>query len=335
MLSRVADSIYWVNRYIERAENTARFIAVNFILTLDAPSIANIENGGEQWMPLILVSGDDSLFAKRFKEFTKENVIQFLTFDTENPNSILSCLTAARENARSVREIISSEMWEQVNKFYLFVQNASRAYAFNTDSDGAANQFDFFTQLKLEAHLFAGIMEGTMSHNEAWHFGRLGRLLERADKTSRIVDVKYFILLPAVDDIGSPLDSVQWAAVLKSASGLEMYRKKYHLITPIEVASFLLLDREFPRSVLYAVSRAERSLREITDTPTGEYNNAAEKALGKLRSELEYSDIQELMNAGLHEFLDATQAKLNGVGEKIFETFFALRPVQSQSQSQG
>jgi len=314
MLSRVADSIYWLNRYIERAENTARFIAVNFILTLDTA-----EERGDQWMPLIYASGDEELFQERYGKATKEHVIQFLTFDTHNPNSILSCLTAARENARSIREIISSEMWEQVNRFYLYVNNSAC-----TDT---ANSYDFFTQIKLEAHLFVGIMEVTMSHNEAWHFGRMGRMLERADKTSRIVDVKYFTLLPKVDDIGSPLDSEQWAAVLKSVSGLEMYRKKYHLITPLEVAEFLILDREFPRSIFYSVSRAQRSLHEITETPVGEYSNPAEKSLGKLRSELEYMDIKEIIAFGLHEFMDSIQRKINGVGEQIFETFFAMRTV--------
>jgi uncharacterized alpha-E superfamily protein len=332
MLSRVADSIYWMNRYIERAENTARFIAVNFILTLDTH-----DHSANQWMPLVMASGDQALFNEHYAEPSKQNVIRFLTFDTFNPNSLISCLTAARENARSVREIISSEMWEQVNRIYLYVRDAATSDASKSDmsKSDVSNKFEFFTQVKLEAHLFAGIMEGTMSHNEAWHFGRMGRLLERADKTSRILDVKYFILLPKIDDIGSPLDSAQWAAVLKSASGLEMYRKTHHLITPIEVAEFLILDRDFPRSILYAVSRAERSLHEITGNPKGEFTTSAEKALGRVRADVEYSDIQEIMTIGLHEYLDGLQVKLNAVGDRIFETFFALRPVvQTQMQSQ-
>jgi uncharacterized alpha-E superfamily protein len=317
MLSRVADSMYWMNRYIERAENMARFIAVNFILTLDTG-----DRAGNQWLPLILAAGDERLFRQRYSSATKDDVVYFLTFDVNNPNSILSCLQAARENARSIREVISSEMWEQVNRFYLFVSNAARS------TNAGTIEYDFFTQLKLEAHLFVGITEVTMSHNEAWHFGRLGRLIERADKTSRILDVKYYILLPKLDDIGSPLDETQWAAVLKSVSGLEMYRKIYRQVTPRDIAAFLVLDRDFPRSIYYALSRAQRSLYDITGSPQGEFRNTAEKTLGKIRSELEYADVQEIFAHGLHEYLDGIQIKLNTLGDRVFETFFALRPVE-------
>ena len=337
MLSRVADSMYWMCRYIERAENTARFIAVNFILALDAP-----DPNGAQWMPLVMASGDNALFEKKYGTTsasadipTKENVMNFLMFDTDNPNSILSCLTAARENARSIREVISSEMWEQVNKFYLFVRNlATQA---RTDFQLVANRFEIFTQMKLSAHLFEGVMAATMSHNEAWHFGRLGRFLERADKTSRILDVKYFILLPDIADVGSSLDNIQWAAVLKSASALEMYRKIYHRIDHVHVANFLLLDDVFPRSIRYAVSRAQRSLSSITGNPIGRFDTQPEKLIGKLHSDLEFTDIKEIFATGLHEFLDDVQIKLNDIGASIVETFFALRSVemmQFQSQSQ-
>lgn len=336
MLSRVADSMYWMCRYIERAENTARFIAVNFILALDAP-----DPNGAQWMPLVMVSGDNALFEKKYGKAinagaqSKENVMNFLMFDTDNPNSILSCLTSARENARSIREVISSEMWEQVNKFYLFVRDlATQA---RTDFSAITNRFEMFTQMKLSAHLFEGVMAATMSHNEAWHFGRLGRFLERADKTSRILDVKYFILLPDIADVGSSLDNIQWAAVLKSASALEMYRKIYHRIDHIHVANFLLLDDVFPRSVRYAISRAQRSLSSITGNPIGRFDTQPEKFIGKLNSDLEFTDIKEIFATGLHEFLDDVQIKLNDVGASVGETFFALHSVemmQFQSQHQ-
>ena len=328
MLSRVADSMYWMCRYIERAENTARFIAVNFILALDAP-----DPNGAQWMPLVMVSGDNTLFEKKYTTPTKENVMNFLMFDTDNPNSILSCLTSARENARSIREIISSEMWEQINKFYLLVRDL--AMQARTDFSVIANQFEMFTKMKLSAHLFEGVMAATMSHNEAWHFGRLGRFLERADKTSRILDVKYFILLPDIADVGSSLDNIQWAAVLKSASALEMYRKTYHRIDPVLVASFLLLDDVFPRSIRYAVSRAQRSLASITGNPIGRFDTQPEKLIGKLRSDLEFTDIKEIFTTGLHECLDDVQIKLNDIGASVVETFFTLRPMEMmQFQSQ-
>jgi uncharacterized alpha-E superfamily protein len=318
MLSRVADSIYWMSRYIERAENVARFIDVNLHLMLDLPM-----GSAEQWEPLVQTTGDLKVFEERYGQATKENVVAFLTFDTDNPNSILSCLRAARENARSVREIISSEMWEQTNKFYLMVREAA------TDDRLSDEPHAFFTEIKMASHLFVGITDATMSHGEGWHFGRLARLLERADKTSRILDVKYFILLPAVSDIGTPFDDIQWAAVLKSASAFEMYRKRFGRLAPDRVADFLILDREFPRAMHYCVVKAEESLHAISGAPLGTFQNLAEQRLGRLRSELDYAQIQEIISGGLHEFLDAFQAKLNHVGAAIFSTFFALRPVIS------
>jgi uncharacterized alpha-E superfamily protein len=320
MLSRVADSIYWISRYIERAENVARFIDVNLNLMLDLPV-----GTSEQWAPLVHTTGDLLLFQQRCGQTTKENVEAFLTFDTDNPNSILSCLRMARENARSVREIISSEMWEQVNTFYLMVRAAA--------SEGRIMEApqQFFTEVKMASHLFVDITDATMSHGEGWHFGRMGRLLERADKTSRILDVKYFILLPAVAYVGTPFDDIQWAAVLKSASAFEMYRKRHGRLVPDRVADFLILDREFPRAMHDCIVKAEESLHAISGSPLGTFQNLAEQRLGRLRSELDYAQIQEIIASGLHEFLDAFQAKLNRVGDAICETFFALRPVASKT----
>ena len=313
MLSRVADSIYWLNRYVERAENVARFIDVNLNLMLDYPLGLT-----EQWKPLVLTTGDLPLFQERYGQATAENVIQFLSFDSDYSNSILSCLQIARENARSIREIISREMWEQVNAFYLMVKEAAQGQSLS-------ELHEFFTEVKTASHLFAGVMDATMAHNEGWHFGQIGRLLERADKTARILDVKYFILLPSVKDVGTTLDELQWMALLKSASAYEMYRKRgLHRITPTGVAEFLILDREFPRSIKFCLLQAERSLRQITGTPAGTWRNPVERALGRLRSDLDYLTIEEIMQTGLHEFLDHLQSQMNGVGEKIFETFFTL-----------
>ena len=197
MLSRAAESIYWMNRYVERAENVARFIGVNLTLMLDSSSRE------QQWWPLVNTTGDHEDFEKRYKFATEENVLRFLTFDRDNPNSIISCLRAARENARSVREIISSEMWLQLNTFYLKVNDAA------TTGKGMESPHDFYTDVKLSSHLFSGITDATMTHGEGWHFGRLGRKLERADKTSRILDVKYFILLRSVMEVGTPVDDTQ------------------------------------------------------------------------------------------------------------------------------
>ena len=319
MLSRVAESIYWMGRYIERAENVARFIDVNLHLNLDLPA-----GSAEQWSPLISITGDDEVFEKRYGKATRDNVMQFLTFDAENPNSILSCLRGARENARSVREIISSEMWIQINKFYLMVYGAS------VTGRWADSASEFYGEVKMASHLFGGLTFTTMSHNEAWQFARLGRMLERSDKTSRIVDVKYFILLPSVSDVGTPFDDIQWSAVLRSASAFEMYRKRHGRIAPRRVVEFLLLDGEFPRAVRYCLDRAEQSLHLISGTPIGRYRNIAEERLGKLCSELTFADINAVMKIGLHEFVDDLQTKLNLVGDGVRETFFALRPVATE-----
>lgn len=315
MLSRVAEAVYWMNRYIERAENVARFLDVNLQLTLDAAA------GSAPWQPLVDTTGDRLLFAERYEAATREHVVEFLTFDTDNPNSILSCLNRAHDNARSVREVISSEMWEQAHRFYLTLQQAAR------QRQVMYTPHAFFEEIKSASRLFMGVTDATMSHGEGWHFGRLGQLLERADKTSRMLDVKYFLLLPSVDAVGSPIDDIQWAAVLKSASAFEMYRKRFGRIAPDRVAEFLILDREFPRAMQHCVMNAEASLHAVTGSSLGTFANPAEQRLGRVRAELSYTPIQEIMSSGLHEFLDTFQLKLNQVGDAISETFFALYPV--------
>src|SRR6266581_5990255 len=321
MLSRVADSIYWMSRYVERAENVARFIEVNLQLMLDGPL-----GEGQQWEPLVNTTGDHEAFAKRFGAATQENVIHFLTFDAENPNSILSCVRSARENARTVREIISSEMWLQLNKFYLMVTAATE------NSGTPANPQEFFTEVKIANHLFNGITAATMTHGEPWHFFHMARMLERADKTSRILDVKYFILLRSAQDVGTPFDDIQWAAVLRSASAFEMYRKRHGRISPKGVVEFLLLDREFPRAIHCCLLAARDSLHAISGTPVGTFRYAPEKLLGQLCSELSFTSLDEIINAGLHEYLDGFQTSLNQLGAGIHETFFAIKTPQSSKK---
>lgn len=320
MLSRVANSIYWMSRYLERAENVARFIDVNLNLSLDMP-----EEFGEQWAPLVNITGDRVPFTQRYGEPTRESVMHFLTFDRENPNSILSCVRNARENARSVREIISSEMWEQANHFYLLVKEAAEK------KSAPDNPHDFYTAVKWASHLFDGITEATMSHGEAWHFLQVGELLERADKTSRILDVKYFILLPEAQAVGTAIDNIQWAALLKSASALEMYRKHSKQIDPTKVADFLILNRDFPRSVHSCLARAARSLHAITGSSLDAFNNKAEQGLGRLLGDLNYTQIDEIIHGGLHEFLDELQTRLNWIDDAIFETYFTLRPLTGKN----
>src|SRR5262249_10675085 len=306
MLSRVADSIYWMSRYVERAENVARFIEVNLQLMLDAPA-----GEDQQWEPLVNTTGDHEAFAKRHGEATQRNVIDFLTFDAENPNSILSCVRAARENARTIREIISSEMWLQLNKFYLMVTAAAE------NSSAQADPHEFFTEVKNASHLFNGLAAATMTHGEPWHFYQMALMLERADKTSRILDVKYFLLLRSADEVGTPFDAIQWAAVLRSASAFEMYRKRHGRIAPRGVADFLMLDREFPRAIQYCLVAARDSLHAISGTPLGSFRYSPEKLLGQLCSDLSFTTVEEIVKQGLHEYVDALQTKMNHVSDGI------------------
>ena len=185
LLSRVANAVYWLGRYIERAENVARFLDVNHNLMLDLP-----QDYSDQWQPIVDTTGDRALFQERYGAATQDNVVRFLAFDPEYPNSIYSCVLAARENARSVRETISSEMWQQINSLYLMITSESR----KTEPTDLPT---FCHQVRMGCHLIHGILHVTMSHNEAWQFIRLGCQLERADKTTRLLDVKYFILLPS------------------------------------------------------------------------------------------------------------------------------------------
>lgn len=323
MLSRVANALYWMNRYLERAENTARLIDSKLHMLLDLPSMRQDPNA---WKPLVDITGDAQYFADNIGSYKRDDVIFFHTFDRNYPHSIVSCLTAARENARSVREIIPSEMWEHINNLYLAVaESTARLKA-------SKNPHKFYYDIKMICHLILGIAYSTMSHGEAWYFSQLGRLLERADKTSRILDVKYFIILPRIDYVGSSLDSVQWIALLKSISSLEMYQKRFNLISSRNIVDFLIFDREFPRSILYCIRHAERAYFNINGTPFGVYDNDLARQFGKLMGKLNYSYVKEVMAIGLHQFLDEIQSDLNTVANGIHDSFFAIKPVSELNQ---
>jgi uncharacterized alpha-E superfamily protein len=310
LLSRVADSVYWMARYMERAENVARFIGVNLNLQLDV-----VADPAQQWQPLVDTSGDTKLFAERYGDANQHRVVKFLTYDDDNPNSIFSCLRAARENARSVRDTISSEMWAQINSLYLTIQS-------QRNMPQAESLAEVYRSIRLACHTFQGLSDATMTHNEAWHFLRLGRKLERADKTSRILDVKYFMLLPSARDVGTPYDDIHWSAVLKSVSGFEMYRKRFGRLQPRDVVRFLVMDPEFPRSVHYCIRIADESLHSITGTPPGAFMWPSERLTGLLRAELDFTSVDQIIHDGLHCYLDTLQAKLNAIDGGLSEDFF-------------
>jgi uncharacterized alpha-E superfamily protein len=328
MLSRVAESIYWMNRQIERAENIARATET----TLDM-AIEGTMHPGRLWNGLVCTFGDQADFWQRHGLADQPHVIQFLAFDRENPNSIVNCLAHARENARTVREMISTTMWQEINRFYLEVRGASGSRG------ELENPLEFLTEVKRASQLITGATDATMAHGEAWHFARMGRLIERADKTSRVLDVEHFFrpateLMPADaeadgedadDELTGPID---WSSVLESASALEMYRKQHGRISRRNVAEFLLLDREFPRAVHFCLMKAEESLLAITGGMKGTYSTTAEQQMGRLRAELDYGAIDEILGGshGLHGFIDYLQGRLNAASDAVHETLFATRP---------
>ncbi|MGB5435687.1 MAG: alpha-E domain-containing protein [Maribacter sp.] len=320
MLSRVANTMYWMNRYIERAENYARFMDVHFNLSLESPPDAE-----EQWKPLVVITGDWPLYQSLYNKVDKSRVIYFLGFEPKNPNSIYNCITNARENARSIRPEITKEVWEQINSIYFFVKEGLEKKLWKSNDPRI-----FFKKIKEDCQLLYGIFDATISRSDGWHFGKIGQLIERADKTSRVMDVKYHILLSTPQEVGSPIDLMQWAALLKSVSAYDMYRKKYGKLTALNISEFLILDKKFPRSMLCCLIYAEQSLQEITGS-IGGFSNEAEKQLGKLKSELEFVDINDVFASGLHEYLDEFQQHLNRVSISLYNSFFA---VQSQIQGQ-
>ncbi len=340
MLSRVADSIYWMNRYIERADNYARFIDANLNLTLDLPPGMQ-----EQWGPLISTTGDNDLFHKLYGEAAggetasgaadgvsaptastasapaaRDDVIRFLLADERNLSSIGSCLSRARENARSIREMISLEIWEHLNDFHMQVRDAIR----RDMGDVLRDPLPLCTLIRQQTQLYHGLYDTTLSHSEGWHFGMLGRQLERADQTTRLLDVKYFILLPRVEDVGRSFDLLQWSSVLKSASAYEMYNREFDRVDPRSIIRFLVLDRYFPRAIRFCLKLAETSLREITGSEMSSFTNRSEKLLGRLRSQLDYTEVEDIFHQGLHEYLDVMQLRLNEIGQGLGEFYFRI-----------
>ena len=315
MLSRVADSLYWMSRYIERAENDARLLDVNLQLLLDLGGEAAAM---EHWTPIIESLEETDLFDSLYSTADEQSVTEFLSLQKENPNSILSCLTLARENARSTREQISSEMWEQINRLYLFVHSETAKQLLGT------SPHEFFKRIIHGSHLLQGITSATMTHGEEWDFIRIGAFLERADSTSRILDVKYHILLPSGENVGGNVDTIQWMAVLKSCSGLEAYCKLYvSQVAPWKVAEFLITHRAFPRSIRYCIDSLDHGLHRISGVDESRFSNEAERLSGRLRSDVDYVTIGEIFEFGLHEYLAEIQERLIDVSNAMQATYCA------------
>jgi len=315
MLSRVADALYWMSRYIERAENNARILDVNLQLMLDFEN-QNEETVRQHWEPIINSLEEHDLFYSLHSEANAETVVDFVSFEKKNPHSIHSSITRARENARTVREHASSEMWEQINRVYLFLGSERSRSLF------AGSAYEFFKSIVEASHLFQGITDSTMTHGEGWEFIQVGKYIERADRTSRILDVKYHLLLPTGEKVGGNVDVVQWLAVLKSCSALEAYRKLYvGEVAPWSVAEFLITHDSFPRSIRFCVNRLDLALHRISGSAKTHYACEAERLSGRLSSDLDYSTIGDIFSFGLHQYLDRIQSRLVVVSDAMHETY--------------
>jgi uncharacterized alpha-E superfamily protein len=225
-------------------------------------------------------------------------------------------VTLARENARTVREQISSEMWEQLNRVYLYIQSPAAQTSFRESPIG------FYRSLVDQFHSFQGITDATMTHGEGWHFLQAGKYLERADSTSRVLDFKYHVLLPSGERVGGDVDITQWMAVLRSCSAMEAYLKLFHgRVTSWEVAGFLILHDMFPRSIRFSVDALDQALHSISGSDRGHFSNEAERLSGMLRSSLDYTTVDTIFQSGLHQYLDQTQTRIGEVSKALAETY--------------
>ena len=310
MLSRVADSLYWIHRYLERAENISRFLEVSEAMALDCPP-----GSAEPWLPLVEVTADRQRFDQTYPEGTPGDVLRFLLDDRDNPNSIVSCIAIARENARQIRDVITSEMWEQLNDLHWSLQAGEAIW-----TEPVQEQLRI---IRRGCQMVYGITDATLSRDASWLFSQLGRLIERADKTSRILDVKYFLLLPSPDDVGGVLDELQWITLLRTAGAYQMYRQsQQQAITPASVAEFLLLDPIFPRSVRFCLQGINSTLQQLQQQPVQGPPDDLDCLRGQLLARWSYVRIDALIGAGLHEAIDQLQQDLNRLHNLIHDRYF-------------
>ncbi len=327
MLARVVENVFWLTRYLERAENTARLIGVNTNLLLDLPG--GIAPG---WLPLVDISGNRAEFDARGTKGEERDVVQFLMAEEKNPGSIATSLRMARENARTLREILPAEAWELLNQFFA---------DFTKDLPTGINKrsrFEFLKRIVITLQTIAGMLDGTMNRNDAYTFARIGRNLERADMTSRIVDVRSAQLLPAETPELRPFETVQWMSVLKSLSGYQMYRLKMRTrVRRDDVLQFLLRDDEFPRSCRFCLTQVEASLATL---PRSE--GVLEVLQGAERF-IDRAALATLDQPGMHALIDEIQLHISNVHARLAGIYFPsgevagvlrMRPSQSQSQRQ-
>jgi uncharacterized alpha-E superfamily protein len=321
MLSRTANNLYWMSRHIERAENTARMLDVTYRMSL-LPYRTPDQVWADPWALPLVITGLATAYYERYPgALTAERVLRFIALDPASPSSILSCIQSARENARTVRGAITSEMYEDINGLWLEIKDRSFESIF---AQGISNFFDW---VKMRSHQFRGVTFGTMLRDEAYQFIRLGTFMERADNTARILDVKYHTLLPSVADVGGAVDYYQWGALLRSVSAFDSYRKVYRdVITPMKVAELLILRDDVPRSLHACTREIYDILRGLCDASSRE----PERLAGELNAQLRYGRTEQIITFGLHEYLMGVLDKLSALNEEINQHF--LVPVYSQRQ---
>jgi uncharacterized alpha-E superfamily protein len=324
MLSRTADHLFWMSRYMERAENTARMLDVNYQTSLLPQSADDAEKGWKGLLGISELTGD---YAKRHSEVTPRQVMEYMVVDAQNPSSIRSCLMAARENARAVRGTLTTEVWETQNQTWLEFQRMVGDNNLHRDPSA------LFEWVKFRSHLSRGVTVGTMLQDEAFHFLRIGSFLERADNTARLLDVKFHAVESeffgsmqsqsqgAAKDV--EYDFYHWSAILRSVSGFEVYRKAYrNVILPEKVAELLILRPDMPRSLAACMHEVVGNLKMVANEQSGETLRQA----GRLRSDLQYGRIDEILATGLHAFLTQFLDRVNTIGVGISRDF--LVPVQ-------
>lgn len=304
MLARVGDRIFWMSRFMERAENMARLLGVTSNVVL----FSTRETQEQNLLAPLTITGTAGAYFERSDSVTLPALIDFMALDESNPSSISECIRLARDNAHAVRWQITSEMWETLNATWIEMRNLRR------DQVTGREATRFFDWVKERSHLFRGVTYGTLMRGEAFNFSRLGTFLERADDTARILDVKYHILLPRVEDVGGALDYYQWAALLRSVSSLETYRMTYRdQIYPIKVAELLILDRRMPRSLAAGLDEIVRALSHIS----GQNDQPAKRLAAELQARLVHGDIKEIFRGGLHEYLTDFLDDVNELGQRI------------------
>ncbi|HEY8354740.1 MAG TPA: alpha-E domain-containing protein [Methylophilaceae bacterium] len=309
MLSRTADHLYWMARYIERAENMARVLDVTYKMSL-VPNAADSE--AALWEPALQIAGNVEAFEASHVEYTAANVIHYLAMDPNNPSSIYSALRSARENARAVRAALSTETWENINTLWLeFGQ-------FQAVDISESSLSEFCDWVKSRSHLFRGVCFGTMLRDDAFCFVRLGTFIERADNTARLLDVKYHLLLPDEEEIGGAVDYYEWSAVLRAVSAFEAYQKIFsNTIEPWRVAELLVLRDDMPRSLHACFDE----ITSILDQFSGQRSREPRRVAGEIHARLHFGRMEEIFQDGLHEFLEEFVTSNNQLGMEIQRSF--------------